>query len=320
MSFRTLSGPVFAASIALVSLAGCASQTGPGENVDATEDELRTTYGNILETLPEAQLEQWIAARSALATGFDQICGDTICSGDFSNLTTVRIACSSTKATQKLKACTWVLGGSIDRVDSRTGKIITDARVFTCNIPVASSAKSMLDTLRAAGAGALQAPLPGTGQSFYDGLVSCFSGVSGVAVPEQPKTFYGELGDFEWTVSEAAGLAYLQGLRKLAQGFDDVCGDTFCEGDYSDITPLRLACSVNQSTKRVARCSWSFAAAELSVDSKGAVTARTAVKKCVVEVGSSATDFSALLSGDDPLNTKLPGRKTSIYDALVGCL
>jgi hypothetical protein len=312
------------AALALFSLsaAACAAptSTAPSEDVEASEDELRTTYGNLLETLGEADLDRWIAARASLAAGFDRICGDTICGGDYSNLSTVRITCSSTVAARKMKDCAWVLGGSIDQIDGRTGKIVTSPRVFTCKIPVASSAKNMLDVLSAAGNDALNAPLPGTGKSFYDGLVDCFSGVVGPAPIAQTASFYTELGEYSWGVGEAEGVAWIETQHKLAQGFDDVCGDTFCEGDYPDITPLRFACSVNNNTKRVSRCTWSFAALETSVDSRGAIVSRTTTKKCNVEIGATATALATALAGGDPLNATLPGRTTSIYDALVGCL
>ena len=31
--------------------------------------------------------------------------------------------------------------------------------------------------------------------------------------------------------------------RSLRQSFDNVCGDTFCEGEYSNLLPMRLRCS-----------------------------------------------------------------------------
>jgi hypothetical protein len=295
---------------------GCAATTE--DNLGEKEDAL-TSYGDLFSTLQDADLDRWVNVRSALKRGFDNICGDTICSGDFSNLATVRLSCSSTAAALKMKDCTWVLGGSIDYVDARTGKITTDARAFTCKIPVGGNAKTLLNTLEAAGDNALNTPLPSTGKSFYDGLVDCFDGVMGGPPPaDAERTFYAELGEWSW--EHADGLAWMQTTRRLANSFDDVCGDSFCEGEYSDITALRFACSVNLNTKRVSRCSWSFAAAESSVGARGAITANTTTKRCNVEIGASASDLATALSGDDPLNAPLPGKSTSIYDALIGCL
>jgi hypothetical protein len=318
---RLGSASVVVLSLVLVPFAiGCGSAPAADEGVDDSEADLSTTYGNLLETLGPQDLDRWIAARASIVDGFDRICGDTICSGDYSNLTTVRLACSSTSKALKMKDCAWVLGGNIDYVDGRTGKLTTDARVFTCKIPVASSAKAMLDTLSAAGDDALNAPLPGTGKSFYDALVDCFSGVVGSLPPDSTKTFYGELGEQLWATDEAAGSAWVDTKRKLAQGFDDVCGDSFCEGDYSDISALGFACSLNANSQRVARCSWTFAAADMSVDSRGQIVSRTTTKRCNIEVGAQQADLRAALAGDDPLNAPLPGKTTSIYDALIGCL
>ncbi len=302
--------------IAVATLSGCA--VTPDEEVAQSEDGL-TTYDDLFSTLEGSDLDRWVTVRSALKSGFDRICGDTICGGDYSNLSTVRIACSSTSKARKMKDCAWVLGGSIEHVDGRTGKITSAPRVFTCKIPVAGSAKAMLSTLEAAGDDALSTPLPGTGKSFYDGLVDCFDGVVGGPLPPEPaKTFYAELGDWSW--AHADGSAWSQTTRRLAEGFDEICGDSFCEGDYPDITPLRFACSVNLNTKRVSRCTWSFAAAELSVGAGGKIDARTTTKSCTIEIGAQASALASALSGSAPLNATLPGKTTSIYDALIGCL
>ncbi|MDB4945062.1 MAG: hypothetical protein JWP97_4596 [Labilithrix sp.] len=299
--------------------AGCTAETGASGDAASTESDLTTTYGDLLETLQGADYDRWIAVRSSLAHGFDNICGDTICSGDYSNLTTVRIACASTTTSKKLKDCAWVLGGNIDYVDGRTGKITGDARVWTCPITTGSTAKTMLDVLSKAGDNALQTPLPGTSKSFYDGLVDCFSGVVGAPPPAGDKSFYADLGEYLSGTDEAAAAAWRETERTLNTQFDDVCGDTFCEGDYSDISGLRFTCAVNRNTQRVSRCTWSFAGASLSVDTKGVLKADTMTRRCTVEIGATQTALRAAL-GSDPLNATLPGKTTSIYDALVGCL
>lgn len=290
------------------------------DGAEATEDELTTTYADLVETLPEADLERWVKVRAAIVAGFDRICGDTICSGDYSNLTTVRLTCSATTRARKLKACTWLLGGSIDYVDGRTGKITTEARAFECKIPVASTAKQMLDALEPMGDDALNTPLPGTGKSFYDGLVDCFSGVGGAPAPASTGDFYVELTDHLWSTDGDAAVAWLGTTRRLRARFDEACGDSFCEGEYPHIAPLRFVCAMNRNTKRVARCSWSFVGADTSVGAGGVIVARTMTKKCNVEIGGTASELTSALAGDDPLHAKLPGRSTSIYDALIGCL
>lgn len=318
-SLSALLAVPFVLTSLVVGGAGCASSAAADEEIAVAEDELRTSYGDLLETLEPADLDRWIDVRAKLASGFDRICGDTICGGDFSNLATVRIACASTKAARKMKDCVWILGGNIDYVDAASGAITGEARAFTCHIPVAGKAKPFLDALAAAGDDALNTPLPGTNASFYDGLVACFDGVVGAPPPAGTAGDFAELGDFFWEQG-SAGAAWSETKRKLVDGFDDACGDSFCEGELSDITGLRFACAVNRTTKNVPRCSWTFALANTDVDSRGRIRATTATKRCDVEVNASATALRRALAGDDPLHAKLPGKTTSIYDALIGCL
>lgn len=300
------------AALSLCLLAAACAAPSPAEDVDGSEDELRTSYGTLFETLEGSDLDRWVDVRSRLRAGFDRICGDTICSGDFSNLATIDLTCSSTHARKKMKDCLWVLGGNIDYVDGRTGKLTTEARTFACHVPVGSNAKTFLDALHGAGDDALYATVPGTDGTFYDALVACFDGVVGSPPPAQTASFYVELAEED--------PSFYGKRRELADAFDQGCGDTFCEGDFSHVVALRLACVANVNTKRVARCGWSFAGADVSVDSRGRLGARTMTKRCNFAVGATASELATALAGDDPLHAPLPGRATSIYDALIGCL
>ena len=309
MTRAVMSRTSFLLSLALV--VGCAAPAA-NENVEETEDGLRTSYGELFDTLDGTDLDRWYDVRSKLKTGFDNICGDTICSGDYSNLTTVHLTCSSTRSQKKMKDCVWVLAGNIDVVDGRTGKLTSEQRVFECHVPVGSNAKKFLDALHPAGDDALNTVVPGTSGSFYDALVSCFDGVVGPRLPEQTHSFYSELADHD--------SSFYSTRRTLADAFDQGCGDTFCEGDFPHISALRLACVVNANTKRVSRCGWSFAGADVSVDARGSLSARTFTKRCDFTVGATATQLATALSGDEPLHAPLPGKTTSIHDALIGCL
>lgn len=293
-------------------LAAACAAPSPTEEVGETEDGLRTSYGELFDTLEGNDLDRWYEVRSKLKSGFDNICGDTICSGDYSNLATVHLTCSSTRAQKKMKDCLWVLAGNIDVVDGRTGKLTSEQRVFECHVPVASTAKKLLDAIHPAGDDALHTTIPGTSGSFYDALVNCFDGVVGPRLPEQTHSFYSELADHDSSFHATR--------RTLADSFDQGCGDTFCEGDFPHISALRLACVVNANTTRVSRCGWSFAGADVSVDARGMLSARTMTKRCDFTVGVTATQLAAALSGDDPLHAALPGKTTSIHDALIGCL
>lgn len=312
-------GLISVASVAVAGCAGAERTRADEETAGQAEDALRTSYGELAVTLQDAELDRWFAVRRSLIDGFDRICGDTICSGDFSNLTTLELSCSSTSVAKKMKDCTWVLGGSIGYVDGRTGAFTTEARVFDCHVAVSGSARALLDTLEGAGADALHTPLA-NGTSFYDGLTKCFEGVVGSPPPAETGTTWRDFEDYLWEADGDQAIQWLDVRRKLARSFDDVCGDTFCEGDYPDIGLVDVSCSVRASTGRVKACRLTFGKVSSMVNARGAFSSETATTTCDVPINASRAALMTALSGDDPLRATLPGRNTSIYDALIDCL
>lgn len=305
------------AALAGVTTLGCAAQAGG--DAEMAESELRTTYVEMESVLSEDDWNRWYDVRRELIAGFDRVCGDTICSGDFSNLTTVDLGCSATSSRHKLRDCAWVLGGDIAHVDPKTGAITHDARTWRCDVPVGSRAEEMIGALSAAGQDALNTTVPGTTGSFYDALVTCFAGVSGAPIADAAGPWL-SVEDYFWS-GGGDGAKWSGTQQRLAQGFDDVCGDSFCEGEYADIVSVDFTCAVNGTTKRVSSCDWTFAGAELSVTrSRGDVRAATMTKTCSVTVDATASALARALGGADPLHAKLPGKTTSLYDALIGCL
>jgi hypothetical protein len=318
MSTTNIAHRVFIAVVLSATLGfGCAA---PAPEDVSRHDDALTTYGDLWIMLDGDDLSRWFAVQSALERGFDRACGDTLCKSTYANLSTVRLACSSTEKSLELEDCAWVLGGSVEHVDARTGELTSEARVLTCKIPIGGTAKAMLDALGTAGEHAFFVPLPPAGKSFYDGLVDCLVGVSPPSPPSSDESCFAEIGDWAWERSSGLRTAWSETKRRLAENFDDICGDTFCEGEYADITPLGFACSVERATERVSRCTWTFAAADLSVGARGVISATTEAKRCIVEVDALASDLVSALSGPDPLYATLPGKTTSIYDALLGCL
>lgn len=70
------------------------------------------------------------------------------------------------------------------------------------------------------------------------------------AAPRQPtyvdaSSYLQDDADFE---------AWFTLRRQLRLNFDAICGDTFCEGDYTNIQALRFVCSVQRLTGRVGQC------------------------------------------------------------------
>lgn len=113
------------------------------------------------------------AVEAALVRGFDQVCGDTFCEGEYSNLQALRFRCSVATVSGRVQACAWTFTGSTAQVEPVTGVIEVDAPTWTCHSPVASGTPltKLLRLLEQRDP--LHVPLPGTGESLYDGLVEC---------------------------------------------------------------------------------------------------------------------------------------------------
>lgn len=142
-----------------------------------------------------------------------------------------------------------------------------------------------------------------------------------VAAQEAPPRYVDVYGYFS---SDAQYEAWYTLTTQLRRDFDAICGDTFCEGDYSDIESLRLGCSVERASGRIGRCVWVFAGSsspEVDADS-GRIHVQAHVWRCRLPLAPQTTmdTFLQALSGPSPLYAPLPGTTTSIYDGLTDCL
>ncbi|MDL5365728.1 hypothetical protein QSH18_08935 [Xanthomonas sp. NCPPB 2654] len=111
--------------------------------------------------------------------------------------------------------------------------------------------------------------------------------------------------------------------RRLAEDFDQSCGDTFCEGEYSDYQPLRYRCSVRQRDGVLGQCVWTFGASESSIDpATGQVLVDAKLWQCPTPL-LPQTRLVALykaLAGEHPLFAPLPHSQRSVNDGLIDCL
>lgn len=121
----------------------------------------------------DADYEAWYTLRAGLDTNFDDICGDTFCEGDYSNIQSLRFTCSADPATGRIGMCTWILAGSYEDIDPLTGRISVHARAWRCRAPLAPRTTVPELLLALSGDRPLYATLPRTQQSIYDGLVDC---------------------------------------------------------------------------------------------------------------------------------------------------
>jgi hypothetical protein len=126
-----------------------------------------------------------------------------------------------------------------------------------------------------------------------------------------------------YLTSDADINAWYDATSRLRQNFDDICGDTFCEGDYSNIQSLSFRCSVEKHTGIVGQCVWIFAASNEDVRaSDGRINVDSNHWRCRSPLArhTRISDLLIALSGPQPLRASLPGTSRSIYDGLVDCL
>lgn len=127
----------------------------------------------------------------------------------------------------------------------------------------------------------------------------------------------------DYPAPQAHWSAFRNLRHRLEAGFDEVCPDTFCEGEYTDYQPLKLRCSVERATGTVNVCGWAFAASELQVDpSTGALQRQQPTWLCHFPIGAGTTVAALLaaLEGPTPLFQRLPGTGQSVFEALGDCL
>lgn len=126
-----------------------------------------------------------------------------------------------------------------------------------------------------------------------------------------------------WPTAEAGLDRFAGAEAALNAGFDKICGDTFCEGEYRNLRPTQLTCSVDTTKSSIKQCLWTFAGTRAAVNTKsGAVQTGGKLYKCklLLAKDTPVEAFYEAMKGDDPLNAKLPGSRYSVYDGLVGCL
>jgi hypothetical protein len=119
--------------------------------------------------------------------------------------------------------------------------------------------------------------------------------------------------------------AWYELLSYLKIDFDAVCGDSFCEGEYTNYEPLAFRCSLKAQAGTIGKCVWVFAASnEEVVPSTGNVKVHAKTWRCKMPLRPDTPigDFVQALSasGGQPIHATLPGTNLSLYDGLADCL
>ncbi len=312
-------------SFAAFALSAC---IGHVEDSDASSEEVTaTSYVRALDYWKApADQNAWGAMLKKIDGEFNNVCGDTFCGGDYSNLTSLGLDCSVTSARGSLHECVWSFTGSSTLVNGGTGTVEASVASFQCRVAPKTSARALLTLLGAtdaasAGNPSIRRVLPGTTVTLYDVLGDCFQHPIGdTPISQGTGTTYSLAPDSPAVDQDA----YFSAEQTLQGNFNDVCGDTFCEGDYSNLQALRLSCSVRATTGTLRSCKWLFGGSYNDLDSKtGAITVHPKAAKCTLPVTGTANALTTFLlaPGATPaIQRVLPGSTKSAYDDLANCL
>jgi hypothetical protein len=307
-----------------IAVTGCLAQGG-GVDGEQTEQESTTTYVDILE-FSKTDQGQWYDVIHDLNRQFDDVCGDTFCEGEYSNIVPLTLSCSVSSKAGSVRDCAWTFAAAQVDVDPRNANIVVDAPTYQCHIKMKTTAPKLIAIL--AGDDALHAALPGAPAdtpSIYDQLSDCFDHPIGQTSGE-----YAETGTLSYVsardyYTSSAGIDRWYAAREaLKDGFDRICGDTFCGGDFSDLQAMDFTCAITKSTGNVKSCMWTFGGSWHLVQAHGGAQQITASTfKCPVTVHGTLSKLLDVLTApgtDRPIDRPLPGMTTSAYDALHGCL
>jgi len=141
---------------------------------DAEPPEPRFVDAAFYFEAPE-DIDAWYDLIAELESDFDAVCGDTFCEGEYSNFESLRLRCSVEESEGTVGSCVWIFGASNEEIDPATGDVTVQGETFACAMPVGpeTDIRDLVAALLAPGVQPIRAILPGTDDSFYDGLVDC---------------------------------------------------------------------------------------------------------------------------------------------------
>ncbi len=301
---------------------GCAPADGDRPDDDATGDAagdesalgLATRYVAIDRALSRSERDAWNRVRARLFEQFDEICGDTFCEGDWSNLEPLDLTCSATAATGKVRECVWTFAASDELVEASGGAIQTSIPFFACRIRPRVIAGKLVEAL---GDDPLYTPVPGLGASLYDALGDCFESPSGASELDGDAldgVYVDARGGLDDTTLDA-WYGMTSALR--AAYAEDVAGD--------DSAPraLRFVCSEDSYAHEIGDCSWSFADANAVRKNDGLHRVAEQRHVCTFRPEATPLELATALTptaeGESALDRPLPGIDVTMREILDDC-
>ncbi len=232
--------------------------------------------------------------------------------------------CSVTSKLGSVHDCVWTFAGATAVVDSSSAAIAIDGPQFQCHFGAKTSGPKLI-ALLSGSSDPLHEPLPGTGATIAAALSTCFAhpiGETPLTPSADPSPTYVEAGSYWASASYRA--KWEQTKSALSLGFDQVCGDTFCGGDYGNIRSLAFVCSVTRSTGNVKACAWVLGGSYALPAKNGVEAASQRTWRCEVPMNGTLSQLVGVVTAtnvpEDVLHRALPGTTSTAYDALLNCL
>jgi hypothetical protein len=297
----------------------CAAGGDDLELETRVEEAGATTYVDIIDfTGFEGR---WYDVERHLNAAFDDICGDTFCEGEYSNIVPLSVGCSVSSKIGKVRDCVWTFAAATIEVDRRAARVLVDRPTFQCPIHVATTAPRLMDLLD--GEDPLDVALPGA-PTLMEQLGECFEhplGATPLVHASEGRESYVAASDYY--VSDARREQWRAAQAGLKAGFDNICGDTFCGSDFGDLQVLGFECAITKSTGNVKECAWVFGGSWHLVPERGGWLQTTSKTwSCPVPVHGTLPQLIQVLTapGRQPASDRpLPGTGKSAYEALLDC-
>ncbi|NUP09931.1 MAG: hypothetical protein HOW73_28115 [Polyangiaceae bacterium] len=323
MKPRTSTSRSLAVVALLTSSALASACNGSDGNIGQDQSDVtsKTTYvdlGDFVST--DADIERWIEIRQGLTHDFDQICGDTFCGGDFSNIYSLGFTCSVSSIQGRIRECVWTFAASDELIDGASGNIASTIPFYECRVRPTGTVRNFLPAFQSNDY--LHSELPGLDGSLYDQLGDCFDApLDGDPLPEPTD------GNYTDAASNLEGDeidAWYTMTAALRESFDQACGDSFCEGEYTNLQPLRFRCSLDTDSGLLGTCAWMFAGSNVERNAKGFNVIDSESYVCTFPVDATPAALTAALDpeadGEDLLHRPLPGSTVTLNDVLIDCL
>lgn len=109
---------------------------------------------------------------------------------------------------------------------------------------------------------------------------------------------------------------YRNDIRGLERQFYFVCPDTFCEGEYGNLTPMEFTCALLVPEDTVKNCTWAFMGTLTRVDpATGEIKTESATFECPIEVETDLRAFLTFLN--DAADPGPPYGARGLWDAKI---